>query len=556
MDLLSPIELSSDSDSAPENGGASEVKPRVQRYDAPMFEASSWPPGRTMLDTYDVSPNSATKRTIEGDMRPRKVQRTTSDSPHGECNRIGSVGDLLQTIESNGNVVEDVDTKPDIKVERNAEPSPPSDGPPPVAVKQECQVKVEPKSQSDDGDAASDSADTKEPLQALMAEIKQEYVAPLQARALPRPILAKLSRGTFVHRKTIKTEEPIDVVKGEPVSSTNDAEPCAMQARASAEFENDPEAGPSGLSAQPAVGFEVGRNLFHRYPHDSTDDESDEDREIATSLWRSREAYTANVKGQVRDLPWRLRQTSSTDFTAPRADTPANVFPMVDVVDLSETDAAEPPVKPPSPHRAIEILTAPDLQLDWLSEDDALSTDDEIICTTDLPENPPAMAAANQTAPLNSPSTWELSPIDLTTTDDEDNATTSTISGSPNAFDATAAPAPPISGGDPALAAAARTMMDEYNFLPLAPRSRYDALNDRLHDSQCNTQRPSGTVNCSSVRACNCAEIRWYVTIRLMNALQMTKTHFSVRRAVRELECGASDTYACRTCSAATRPAA
>lgn len=293
-----------------------------------------------------------------------------------------------------------------------------------------------------------------------------------------------------------------------------------MQARPSAEFENDPEAGPSGLGAQPPTGFAVGRNLFHRYPHDSTDDESDEDREIATSLWRSREAYTANVKGQVRDLPWRLRQTSSTDFTAPRADTPANAFPMVDVVDLSENDAAEPTVKPPSPHRAIEILTAPDLQLDWLSEDDALSTDDEIICTTDLPANPPAMPAANQTDPLNSPSTWELSPIDLTTTDDEDNGSASTISGSPNAFEATAAPTPALVGVSD-IAAAARSIMDEYNFMPLPPRSRYEGLNDRRHDSQCNTQRPpGGTINCSNVRACNCAEIGWYVTIHLIECFK------------------------------------
>lgn len=196
------------------------------------------------------------------------------------------------------------------------------------------------------------------------------------------------------------------------------------------DYENDPEAGPSGLNTQSISLFDNARNSF-RYP-DTSDDESDEDREIAASLWRSREAYNATAKGANHDIPWRLRQNSPANFTAPANKTQSDEYRMADVVDLSEPENNEvAPADAPSPQRSggMEILTAPDLQLDWSSD---TSSDDEIICTTDIPDSP-VVPPQNQNEPLNYSTRCDdededlgivllpdESPIDLTLSDEDE----------------------------------------------------------------------------------------------------------------------------------------
>lgn len=283
-------------------------------------------------------------------------------------------------------------------------------------------------------------------------------------------------------KEEVHTVDESDV-KEEPISCTSDNEQIesatvsnsdvSMEQQTptttSIDYENDPEAGPSGLSTEPSNRPHGVRSVYHRYPypHDSSDTDSDDDREIATSLWRSREAF--NAKDRNRDLPWRLRPLPDTSFPEPSTTDATTTTPFnntTDVVDLSGNDNANPvqDVRTPSPplSSGIEILTAPDLQLDWVS-DVTTDTDDDLICTTDL-------SPANRTEPLNYSTRLKREqignemrpnevPIDLTVSDEEEHADVEDNANEP--------------------------IIDTplLNIRPSQPRSRYESLIDQHHDT-------------------------------------------------------------------------
>lgn len=477
---MSPIELSSDD--SDESDDAVENVASVMKSD--IFNGDSMDTVNWLLDPEPSNdePAPSTSNTLKRPHPPlpkdlRKFQRigeAADDVNIRNPTNIRRSERTLPSNENNDNADEQIDIKPIIKTENSDAASVESeqDNNSNVTVKSEHDIKIEPSNQTEDNDSASENNDTKAVIHPT--EIKKEYVAfllhflslqkcPIYNFSLVNDEFESFDREHI--KEEVHTLDDSDV-KEEPVSSTSDNEqtesatisntdvPMQQQTpiTTSDDYENDPEAGPSGLNTQASDRFHGARSLFHRYPHDSSDTESDDDREIVTSLWRSREAFGAKEKN--RDLPWRLRQSPATAFPEPANDTS-----MTEVVDLSQNDSSGSirDVNPSSPQRSsgIEILTAPDLQLDWVS-DATTESEDDLICTTDLPTR-------NQNEPLNfttpfdpepalNSHSMDAMPIDLTVSDEEDNPNETTNNNS-----------------------------DVLDIQPVPPRNQYQSLADEHH---------------------------------------------------------------------------
>lgn len=240
-------------------------------------------------------------------------------------------------------------------------------------------------------------------------------------------------------------------VKEEPVSSTNveeeqqtvDESPeianvIIKQQRTSPEqappppsqaiedFENDPEAGPSGLQTEQMRSTENDGRRLLRYENDSSDDDSADER---AAMWRPQESYRFNRNdedsGDTRfsNQSWRYDVTAANEPQVHLDIAPTVSNQSEEVIDLSENESVHsnavishnPSANAP---RNLEVLTAPDLQLDWLSDS---SSDNEIVCTI-RPQTPDRSAALDFTQPnlntLQAPN--DLPAIDLTASDDEE----------------------------------------------------------------------------------------------------------------------------------------
>lgn len=201
--------------------------------------------------------------------------------------------------------------------------------------------------------------------------------------------------------------------------------PSSQPSQAIDDFENDPEAGPSGLQTEQTRSNEnYGRRLIQYDSDATTEDESGDER---AAMWRPQESYRFNRNDE---------DSGDTRFSSQswRYDLPAAIEPQVhldiapsasnqseEVIDLSENESVHsnaathnPPANAP---RNLEVLTAPDLQLDWLSDS---SSDNEIVCTI-RPQTPDRSAALNFTQPtLSISQANDLPAIDLTASDDEE----------------------------------------------------------------------------------------------------------------------------------------
>lgn len=207
----------------------------------------------------------------------------------------------------------------------------------------------------------------------------------------------------------------------------------------SVDFENDPEAGPSGLQGLQMEPLRSNANDGHRmcrYHSDSDDDSGDE---CASAMWRPQESYRFNREEDSGDTrfsnqSWRYgvpaaNETPSVSDIAPSTSNPAD-----EVIDLSENESVQSNVlnaAPSNAHRSLEVLTAPDLQLDWLSDS---SSDNEIVCTirSQSPENTALNLSQSNLTTLQVPNPIDsnhLPPIDLTASDEEDNLFASSDSG-------------------------------------------------------------------------------------------------------------------------------
>lgn len=271
----------------------------------------------------------------------------------------------------------------------------------------------------------------------------------------------------MIHReKAIVKTEPVLQVKEEPNAATNEEEgqqevkqqdvkplidehsnvivmqqqqPQQQQQQLQQptdDFENDPEAGPSGLQRSTPIGNSgnCSQPTMRRYPNDSSDDddnESDDEREI----WRPPAAFRSSRRYSPRFtndhwIPYDDQATNndSSNFSDLAVQsTSKSKNPTDEVIDLSENDSnatvqnapineQEPPI------RSHEVLTAPDLQLDWLSD---TSSDNELVCTIhdrNVSVAKKSQPSSNVSVDESSDSDDDVPAIDLTASDDEDNA--------------------------------------------------------------------------------------------------------------------------------------
>lgn len=189
------------------------------------------------------------------------------------------------------------------------------------------------------------------------------------------------------------------------------------------DFENDPEAGPSGLQTEQMRSVESDGRRLLRYRNDSSSDDDSGDERVA--MWRPPESYRINRNdedsGDTRysNQSWRYDLPAVNEPQVNISDiAPSTSNQSEEVIDLSENESVHSNVPPTDATRSLEVLTAPDLQLDWLSDS---SSDNEIVCTI-RPQSPDRNAALNFTqSNLNTThATNDLPAIDLTVSDDEE----------------------------------------------------------------------------------------------------------------------------------------
>lgn len=211
----------------------------------------------------------------------------------------------------------------------------------------------------------------------------------------------------------IAKEEPLDV--GDLPKQLK----IHMASTVNAQDYDDPQAGPSGIKQEmhpnDRSAAEYQQNRCYTNAVSSSDDGSDEDNEImqTTTLWRSRGTFNLNQTSRPnlnnRDLDDDSLHNQTTT-AAPAAVATGGVSGGLGASGANSNNIDS----------GMEILTAPDLQLDWLSDSSDQSID-EVVCVP-LPSSPPAVDEANvkaesdTIAAVNEPSLQ----IDLTTSDDED----------------------------------------------------------------------------------------------------------------------------------------
>lgn len=237
----------------------------------------------------------------------------------------------------------------------------------------------------------------------------------------------------------IAKEEPIDAVE-----LTKQLKQLTSPT-VNAQDYDDPQAGPSGIK-QESHRNDYRQTRCYTNIATSSDDDSDDDHEImqTTTLWRSRGTFNLNQTSRPSlnnhdmdedSLHNRTTSGATGAVAAPGSSAGGsgngekctsgtrNTKQPGEVRGSGDTRNFSPRLRV-SPRgcgvSTSEILTAPDLQLDWLSDSSDQSID-EVVCVP-LPSSSPAVDVANvkaetgAAAATNEPSLQ----IDLTTSDDED----------------------------------------------------------------------------------------------------------------------------------------
>lgn len=200
------------------------------------------------------------------------------------------------------------------------------------------------------------------------------------------------------------------------------------------EIENDPEAGPSGL--QRATPNDSNRNQKQprRYPIDSSDD--DDAESVDERIWRPPAAFrfarTQEDAHFITDqwIPYDQDDQATNNDSSNFSDLAVqsankNKNPTEEVIDLSENDsnatvqnASTDEQQQQEPNCSHEVLTAPDLQLDWLSDS---SSDNEIVCAIhDLKATKKPQSSNVSVENGGGDSDVDVPAIDLTASDDEE----------------------------------------------------------------------------------------------------------------------------------------
>lgn len=200
------------------------------------------------------------------------------------------------------------------------------------------------------------------------------------------------------------------------------------------DFENDPEAGPSGLQTEPRRSNHskiVNMHRKLRYQNDSSsDDDSADERdaqETASAMWlNSHESFRFNRKeNESNDKNYFNPSFRFDQAIEPSNEASASANNQDDeVIELSENESVQSNVivetTPNGENRNLEVnlLTAPDLQLDWASD---TSSDNEIVCTIRSRSPVRSVALNLSRSNLNaSQAETDLTAIDLTASDDEE----------------------------------------------------------------------------------------------------------------------------------------
>lgn len=231
----------------------------------------------------------------------------------------------------------------------------------------------------------------------------------------------------------------------EPSTSTNANVNLPMQA---GDFENDPEAGPSGIQTRPCRRTNKVMHRTLRYQSDSSsDDDSDDVRvaqETASKRWLNNYHDLYRKENESGDTHY-FNQTCRFDDTTTAPNEPVNrteaSVPIGsqedEIIELSENESVQSNViVETTPVNANQGLEAPDLQLDWASD---TSSDNEIVCTIRSRSPPARNVALNLTrSNLHASGTdTDLAAIDLTVSDDEEAGVlhVNLIDGYPNTCD-------------------------------------------------------------------------------------------------------------------------
>lgn len=273
--------------------------------------------------------------------------------------------------------------------------------------------------------------------------VKSEPVSSTNERESLEP-----SRYLKMPKKQERSEDFEQPNMSEPSTSTNANVTLPMQADA---FENDPEAGPSGLQTRPCRRTNKTMHRTLRYQSDSSsDDDSDDVRvaqETASKRWLNNYHDLYRKENESGDTHYFNQTCRFDDTTAPnepvnRTEASVPIGNQEDeIIELSENESVQSNViVETTPVNANQGLEAPDLQLDWASD---TSSDNEIVCTI-RSRSPPARNVALNLTRSNlhaSESDTDLPPIDLTVSDDEeagvllDPMMVNLIDGYPNTYD-------------------------------------------------------------------------------------------------------------------------
>lgn len=244
----------------------------------------------------------------------------------------------------------------------------------------------------------------------------------------------------------ISRGKSVGTVKVEPVSSTNknedekpDLNVIVKQQALTDDYENDPEAGPSGLQTDGIRCNENKTARMRQYQNDSSDDDSSDEREMASAIWRPQQSFrfsrNDDDSGDTRysNNSWRFDHSTNnepvpSEVAPPQLPQPPPPPPPPpsnhtdEIIDLSENDSVQSSMNaqkaPTNANRSLEVLTAPDLQLDWLSDS---SSDTEIIQIRSRTPEFNADDLGYLKSNLNSSNaSSDLPAIDLTVSDDEE----------------------------------------------------------------------------------------------------------------------------------------
>lgn len=346
----------------------------------------------------------------------------------------------------------------------------------------------------------------------------------------------------------IAKEEPVDAIE------LTKSQKKQVSPTVNAQDYDDPQAGPSGIKQEVHRNMaEYQQNRCYTNVASSSDDDSDDDREImrTTSLWRSRGTFNLNqtsrpnlINRDLDDDSLHNRTTSAASSAAAAAVTGGSGNNYRSSPPIAVSHRSSPflnnnsnSLRSEINRTTSEILTAPDLQLDWLSDSSVDSEDpggarkisddlgrswrsseDHGVVYVPLPSSSPTVDEANAAAEAGEAAvTTEPSlQIDLTISDDEDVIETTRQHSSPFHLTVSHRISPSLAvshrlspfqarASDGGGGAESRSLRHQSS--PVRVPLAINRLQQALYDGYHNRESHVGHLNCrSAYSTCDCLE--------------------------------------------------